>query len=75
MNLIFEYSKYTYKYLLHFKPVEEIIEMNNLIINNNALYNFAQGVDHIYKYKLLIENNNVKKNKVNDWRLLVIGKL
>ena len=44
------------------------IDKNNLVSPVICSTTSPSGVEIIYKYKLLIENNNVKKNKVGDWQ-------
>jgi hypothetical protein len=48
----------------------EIIEKNNLVSPVICSTTSPNGVEIIYKYKLLIEINIVKKNKLNDWQVM-----
>ncbi len=60
--------------MLYSTPWGEIIEKNNFVSPAIRSTTSPSGVEIIYKYTLLIENNNVNRNKTADWPLMVINK-
>jgi len=50
----------------------EAIEMNNLIKTVMHTITSPKDIENNYKLKLLIKSNKVKKNKLNDWQVIIV---
>jgi len=49
------------------KSIEKNILASTVIRSTTS----PSGIEIIYKFKLLIENNNVNRNKIADWQVII----